>query len=325
MSSQNLLITGSTGYIGFRVLVAALEAGWQVRAAVRSVKAAEAKLLSRPSLANLKSNLTFVEVPDILAPGAYKEAIKGVTHVIHCASPLASPNITDYESQLIKPAVTGTLEMLRAASKEQSVQRVVITSSVAANFGAEGHLDAHARSPFPKGPYQGVFQAYASSKVAALNEAEDYLRENKPHYSVVHIMPGFVLGNNELANVKKDLLEGTAAYHIAPYLSGQSSERIPMAVSVHDVAFLHVAALDEKIPGGRAYGASYRPEWGSAWNILHREFPEAVEKGIFKYAEVKTEGRDWDATETEKVFGFKFKTFEEATIEVAKQWISLPE
>jgi len=47
----------------------------------------------------------------------------------------ASPfhfNVSDPHKDLINPAVQGTTNLLRAASKEKGIQRVVITSSFAA-------------------------------------------------------------------------------------------------------------------------------------------------------------------------------------------------
>jgi nucleoside-diphosphate-sugar epimerase len=74
-----------------------------------------------------------VVVPDITAPDAYKEAVKGVKYIIHVASPtFPASSIQNFEDDVIKPAVSGTLSMLEAAAKESGVERLVITSSVLA-------------------------------------------------------------------------------------------------------------------------------------------------------------------------------------------------
>lgn len=104
MSSADLLITGATGFIGFKVLLGAPRAGYSVRAAIRSPEKAKA-LASHPKItaSGKTDNLSFVEVPDIACDGAYDEAIKDVTYVIHLASPLPSPFLDPqtgiYESQ----------------------------------------------------------------------------------------------------------------------------------------------------------------------------------------------------------------------------------
>lgn len=66
------------------------------------------------------------------------KAIEGSTYIVHTASPF--PIISPHnEDVLIKPAVEGTLAVMKAA-KLNKVKRVVITSSVVAIFitGVEG-------------------------------------------------------------------------------------------------------------------------------------------------------------------------------------------
>jgi nucleoside-diphosphate-sugar epimerase len=55
------------------------------------------------------------------------KAIAGVDYVVHTASPLPI-QVPEDEQVVIKPAVEGTLAVLRAAHKHK-VKRVVITSS----------------------------------------------------------------------------------------------------------------------------------------------------------------------------------------------------
>ena len=55
------------------------------------------------------------------------KAIAGVDYVVHTASPLPI-QVPEDEQVVIKPAVEGTLAVLRAAHKHK-VKRVVVTSS----------------------------------------------------------------------------------------------------------------------------------------------------------------------------------------------------
>ena len=67
--------------------------------------------------------------------------MEGSTYIVHTASPF--PIESPYnEDVLIKPAVEGTLSVMKAA-KLNKVKRVVITSSVAAIFitGKEGQTE----------------------------------------------------------------------------------------------------------------------------------------------------------------------------------------
>ena len=88
MSKQLILITGASGFLGFHVLVTALKSGYRARVALRRLEQAD-KIAGAKSIQPYQSDVEFVAVPDITAPNAYDEAVKGVDHVIHCASPLA--------------------------------------------------------------------------------------------------------------------------------------------------------------------------------------------------------------------------------------------
>lgn len=123
-----VLLTGGTGHIGFRTLLFALRAGYTVRAAIRRPSSI-AEIQAVESIQPYLSQLTFVTVPDITAPGAFDQAVKGVDYVLHIASPLAIPS-EDHEATIIQPALRGTVGMLESALKEKSIKRVVITASI---------------------------------------------------------------------------------------------------------------------------------------------------------------------------------------------------
>jgi len=136
MSGDLVLITGGTGLIGIKTIHLALEAGYSVRAAVRSQAKAEA-ILATPTVKaiNPGSRLTFVIVPDMLADGAYDKAAQGVKYIMHIASGTihgTGPKEEEYEALLIQPALKGTISILDAAYKTTTVRRIIITSSEAA-------------------------------------------------------------------------------------------------------------------------------------------------------------------------------------------------
>jgi nucleoside-diphosphate-sugar epimerase len=127
--------------------VTALEAGYRVRAPVRSISKTE-PIKAAPSVQKYLNKLEFVIVPDIINEGAFDDAVKGVDCIIHCASPLALevsfrqtcskatkatskyPFQTDnYERDIIVPSVKGTVGILASAAKEPTVKRIVMTSS----------------------------------------------------------------------------------------------------------------------------------------------------------------------------------------------------
>jgi nucleoside-diphosphate-sugar epimerase len=77
------------------------------------------------------SKLELVEA-DLLDSKSIEKATEGCDYVIHTASPFPIGLVKD-ENVLIKPAVEGTLAIMRGAQKSK-VKRVVITSSCAAIY-----------------------------------------------------------------------------------------------------------------------------------------------------------------------------------------------
>jgi nucleoside-diphosphate-sugar epimerase len=106
-----------------------LEDGFTVRAAVRSQSKAD-YLKSR--FAEHEDKLEFVIIDDITTPGVFDDAVKDVDAVLHTASPLSGPDPLGDADNYIKPAVDGTLGVLKSALNSPTVQRIVVTASVAA-------------------------------------------------------------------------------------------------------------------------------------------------------------------------------------------------
>jgi nucleoside-diphosphate-sugar epimerase len=125
MPSPTLFITGATGFIGSHVVKNALAAGHRVRLSVRKEEQIEnlKKIFSSDS-----SQLDFAVIPDISKVEAFEGKLDGVEHVIHLASPMPGKG-DDFKADYLKPAVEGTLSILKAAKASSSVKRVVVTSS----------------------------------------------------------------------------------------------------------------------------------------------------------------------------------------------------
>ena len=298
MSGDLVLVTGGTGLIGVKTIHTALQAGYSVRAAVRSQAKADA-VLATPTIQaiNPSSRLTFTIVPDILVDNAYDEAVRGVKFIIHCASPVIkgegfTPD--QYETHLVAPALKGTVSILTAAYKTPGIQRIVITSSEVAIIPWEEFISKEVETifddtykiPFPAGPYSNPFEAYAASKVRALLATNDFVNEQNPSWDVINIMPSFVIGDNEMITDPKLISDGTVAAAMAQVLGGDSGWGAVPSTSVHvaDVARLHDEALDPRIPGNQNFLAVSEGERGTRWeeavDIVNRNVPGAVKKGV---------------------------------------------
>jgi nucleoside-diphosphate-sugar epimerase len=74
MSKGLVLVTGANGYIGAVTVEVLLKAGYSVRGTVRSEASTKAIVAALPQYAD---KLQFAIVPDLVAEGAFDEAVKG--------------------------------------------------------------------------------------------------------------------------------------------------------------------------------------------------------------------------------------------------------
>jgi len=131
MAAPLVLITGVTGYLASAVLSSVLSAGYRVRGTVRN-EAKKTLVLNRPTVAPYRDNLEVVILEDVTVDGAFDTVLTDVDYVIHLASPTATGAITDYQKDIIQPALKGTTGILYSAKKFPSVRRIVIASSLGA-------------------------------------------------------------------------------------------------------------------------------------------------------------------------------------------------
>ncbi|PNP55824.1 hypothetical protein THARTR1_04044 [Trichoderma harzianum] len=347
MAANNLIaLTGSTGYLGFRVLVLALKAGYNVRIVVRSESKAK-KVLNSPSIKALnpsQEKLSVAVVADMEAPGAFDEAVKGATYVIHCASPIptfggeAPPTPEEYDQFFVQAARRSTIGLLESSRKAGTIKRVVITSSIVANTpfhyylgqGDDKIFDADFRIPVDQGPYGFEFQAYSASKAAALNESEAWVKENNPGFDLISILPGWIFGADELATTVKDFESSSTNSVLLNFLRGGQSDVPSNSNSVHidDAAQIHVLALDPKIPGNQAFVAAGDGLDGMVWEngleVIKKSFPEAIAQGL-----LKTTGKQptltvrLDAKKTEETLGIKLIGFDEQVKSLVSQYLEV--
>lgn len=343
MPSDLVFITGATGHIGFKTLVLVLQAGYQVRAAIRS-ESKKNQILEAASIKaiNPGPRLTFVVVPDLTASNAYDEAIKGATYAIHIASPIVLKGEIlpeNFQSDLIQPAIAGTVSILKAATQTPTIKRVVITSSIVALIHRKYFFDQDtelgsvwnfkSRTPVDYGPFPTDFHAYNASKVSALEATDAFMRDNKTTFDLVHIDPAFVVGKNELITDPKAIHIGTNGPVAGHVIYGNRVDYLLAGATVHvdDVALMHFKALDNAIPAGHyianseGYGGTV---WDNAARIVAEHFPDAVSKGILKIdGKQGTRRMRIDASETEKVMEFKFKSFDEQVKSVVQHYLDL--
>src|SRR3569623_1496061 len=189
---STVLVTGGSGFVGGHVILQLLEAGHEVRTTVRSLakEAAVRHTLARAGATNL-DKLSFFAA-DLEKDAGWAETVAGCDYVQHVASPFPIAQPKD-ENELIRPAVDGTLRVLRAA-RDAGVKRVVQTSS----FAAVGYGHGHRDTPYDETDWTNVdgpaVQPYMKSKTLAERAAWDFIEREGNGMELAVVTPDGIFG-----------------------------------------------------------------------------------------------------------------------------------
>lgn len=265
--NTRVLVTGATGFVAGHVIVELLAHGYAVRATVRDL----ADTRKRAHLADLAArsgaDLEFVAA-DLTGDAGWAAAVSGCAKVLHVASPFPAAPPAD-EKELIRTAVDGTLRVLRACAADPGVERVVVTSSLAAV--AHGHRDNAVRT---EADWTVVERspAYQRSKTLAERAAWEFAAglPAARGFELVVVNPGMVLGPL--------LSPETSTSHepVRRLLSG-ATPGVPRVgwsvVDVRDLAVAHRLALEKPQAAGKRFLCAGPHLWmGEMAEILAAEF-----------------------------------------------------
>jgi len=193
VAPMKFLVTGASGYIAIHVIDVLLREGHSVRGTVRSLTNAD-KVEPIKKLAPKPEQLELIEA-DLFNAECWKDAVKDIDVVMHVASPCPSAPPED-EQELIKPAVEGTLNVLKACLGS-SVKRVVVTSSVVSVSGMSPDKKEYTEADWTPLD-QANSSAYQKSKILAEKAAWDLIEEtkskNEPVFELAVINPSLVMG-----------------------------------------------------------------------------------------------------------------------------------
>ncbi|MBE1876876.1 NAD-dependent epimerase/dehydratase family protein [Myceligenerans pegani] len=259
------LVTGATGFIAGHVIDDLLAHGHRVRATVRSLRDPARTAHLRALADGMGGDLEFVEA-DLLDDAGWAAAVDGCENVLHVASPFPPTPPRDAEA-LVKPAVDGTMRVLRA-SEAAGARRVVVTSSVAAVSTGRARGDGRVRD---EADWTDPDRAapYARSKTLAERAVWRFAEEH-PGVDVVAINPGLVLGPIQHAAA------GTSMTTVRRLL-GHEIPAVPAIgfapVDVRDIATAHRRALEVPRAAGNRYVCAGPNVWfGEMAEILREEF-----------------------------------------------------
>ncbi|PWY70849.1 NAD(P)-binding protein [Aspergillus sclerotioniger CBS 115572] len=331
MADETILVTGASGFVASHIIATFLAAGYRVRGTVRSGSTAET-VQSRFAPEHVE-RLSFAVVPDMAASGAFDKAVEGVTGVIHTASPFTL-KVTDNETDLLQPAIQGTLNILTAvAAQGPEVRRLVFTSSFAAIVDISQGLRPGYRyteadwNPCSYDEAKASTDAsfvYCASKALAERQLWEWVDAHSPNFDVVAICPPWIFGPSVGAPSpgKNGLNESSEA--IWRLVNG-SLTSIPdydyiAFANVHDAAAAHYEAYVRPEAGGERFlVAGGRFLYQDACAILRRRFPQLADKipGCSGDAAV-VETYIADGGKAQKVLGLEYRDLEDTLVETVE-------
>ena len=328
---ETVLVTGGTGFIGLHCLQQLLDKGYKVRTTIRSESRKQEVLEAMKKHSSNCENLEFY-IADLLKDDGWKEAVEGSKYVLHVASPffLGEP---ENEDVFIKPAVEGTLRVLKACA-DADVQKVVLTSSFAAvGYGHPREKEVYTEEDWSS--VDGEISAYAKSKTLAEKAAWEFVEnlEESKKFDLTVINPVAVTGPMLTSDI------GSSNDFLLKLISGSmpACPKIHMGyIDVRDVAKAHIFSMTEEKTNGERIIVSenemFFAEVGKTLNEAGfkksptKELPNFLVKIMSLFVgELKTllsaldRKGDIDKTKAERFFNWEYISTEQSVTETAQQ------
>jgi len=328
---ETVLVTGGTGFIGLHCLQQLLDKGYKVRTTLRSESRKQEVMEAMKKHSSNCENLEFF-IADLLNDDGWKEAVEGSKYVLHVASPffLGEP---ENEDVFIKPAVEGTLRVLKACA-DSDVQKVVLTSSFAAvGYGHSREKEVYTEEDWSS--VDGEISPYAKSKTLAEKAAWEFVEnlEESKKFELTVINPVAVTGPMLTSDI------GSSNDFLLKLISGSmpACPKIHMGyIDVRDVAKAHIFSMTEEKTNGERIIVSenemFFAEVGKTLNEAGfkksptKEMPNFLVKIMSLFVgELKTllsalnRKGDIDKTKAKSFFNWDYISTEQSVTETAQQ------
>jgi nucleoside-diphosphate-sugar epimerase len=236
----------------------------------------------------------------------------------------------------LDPAIIGTTGILKAIKKNApSVKRVVITSSFASIINASKgpSWTDHTYSEDDWNPVtleeavQNPSNGYRASKTFAEKAAWEFVKNEKPNFTISTMCPPLVLGPIVHYLNSLDALN-TSNQRIRNLITGQCKNEIPdtgtfIWIDVRDLALAHVKALEVPEAADKRF-------FITAGYFTNKEICEIIRKNFPEY-EKELPGKDvkgggypeaglykYDNSRTVNVLGIKFTSLEQSIVDTVK-------
>ncbi|KAJ3903133.1 D-lactaldehyde dehydrogenase [Lentinula edodes] len=263
--NNTILVTGANGFVASWVIDTLLKRGYTVRAAVRTEVKGQYILEQFKSYSET-GKIQVVAVGDIAKETAFDDAVKDVDGIIHTASPVHLGS--GKPSEIIEPAVNGTLGILKSALKfGVSVKRIIVTSSCAAvkerqetrtNIDETSWNESSIVECEEKGKNAHPLDMYSASKTIAEKRAWEFVAEHASEikWDFVVITPPWIFGPPLQEVTSVETLNSSNMYWYKAVFEGNFFGANPETdpahgwIDVRDAAEAHARALEEPTAGG---------------------------------------------------------------------------
>ncbi|CDK25822.1 unnamed protein product [Kuraishia capsulata CBS 1993] len=342
---STVLVTGASGYLALHVVDQLLKADYRVIGTVRSAE--KGKLLDnfKTLYPNAKLELEFVA--DISQLDAFDEVIKKhpeIDYVMHTASPFSFGLGEDNEKNYVIPAKNGTLGILNAIKNYgPGVKHVVVTSSMAAvtDFGKiKDKTYVATEDSWNTMSWDAAKSnaglAYCYSKALAERSARDFVKDEKPNFTISTVNPVYIFGPQMFEetlgnlNTSSDLING--AIKLSPDAEGPFVDPSGGGIDVRDVALAHLLCIQDaaKFKDARLVMSCGTFCQQTLLDILNARIPEL--KGKIPVGD-SAAGKKFLAenmsssnlSKTEALFGQKYITLEDTVYDTARQIVDYNE
>ncbi|CAD5317369.1 unnamed protein product [Arabidopsis thaliana] len=303
---QKVCVTGAGGFIASWLVKFLLSRGYTVHGTVRDP--CDEKNDHLRKLDNASKNLKLFKA-DLFDDEGLFSAIDGCSGVFHIASPVPFEGVPLTEAKLIKPALTGTKNVLEACT-ETKVQKVVVVSSIAAVvYNPKWPQDvAKDEDCWSDTQYlhslEGYWRYYYLAKTLTEREALEWSKRN--FADVVTLCPSVIIGPRLQSTLNSSSL-GLLKF-IKGGIKSLLSDELYL-VDVRDVADALLLVYENREATGRYICNSHSLYTDSLMEKLKnmypkRNFPES-------FTEVKEKEVRPLSAEKLKNLGWKFRPLEE--------------
>nr|XP_043616497.1 cinnamoyl-CoA reductase 1-like [Erigeron canadensis] len=269
-------VTGAGGFVASWAVKELLAKGYVVHGTVRDPDD-EKKNGHLKKLEHAKERLHLFKA-DLLDYDSLCTAISGCTGVIHVATPVPAGKVADPQEDMLRPAITGTRNVMNACF-ESKVKKVVVVSSIAAVIGNPGWPKDQAMDENCWTDADYCMKAekwYCASKAISEREALEFGKMN--NLNVVSICPSVVFGpmlQPKLCTtnmIQLNLFKGENTFNLVELDRAEEDIFVPI-VDVRDCAKALLLAYEKPEAEGRYICSSHCLKISALIKMLKGLFP----------------------------------------------------